>query len=151
MMQNNQVSPRLLTPADAPAAAAVEAACFARPWSEASLRGSLESPCGLFVGLWQGERLIGYAGMHLVLGEGAVDNVAILPQYRGLGLGRALMQAFLQQAALRGCRRVTLEVRPSNTAARRLYASLGFAEEGLRRDFYDGPREDALLCGLDLN
>ena len=89
--------------------------------------------------------------MHLVLGEGAVDNVAILPQHRGLGLGRALMQAFLQQAALRGCRRVTLEVRPSNTAARRLYASLGFAEEGLRRDFYDGPREDALLCGLDLN
>ena len=151
MMQNNQVSPRLLTPADAPAAAAVEAACFARPWSEASLRGSLESPCGLFVGLWQEERLIGYAGMHLVLEEGAVDNVAILPQYRGRGLGRALMQAFLQQAALRGCRRVTLEVRPSNTAARRLYASLGFAEEGLRRDFYDGPREDALLCGLDLN
>ena len=76
MMQNNQVSPRLLTPADAPAAAAVEAACFARPWSEASLRGSLESPCGLFVGLWQGERLIGYAGMHLVLGEGSFVLVA---------------------------------------------------------------------------
>ena len=77
--------------------------------------------------------------------NGTAQIGRVLTVNRGAGLGRALMQAFLQQAALRGCRRVTLEVRPSNRPAVGLYTKLGFLEEGRRRNFYNDPTEDALI------
>ena len=88
--------------------------------------------------------VLGYAGLHVVLDEWYIDNVAVLPEYRRLGVADALLGAFARfgEAHLAF---LTLEVRPSNAAAIALYEKHGFVQEGRRKDYYTDPREDALL------
>lgn len=127
------------------ALAQLEAVCFAHPWSRQSLAEELSNEDSLFLVAEEEGEVLGYAGMHIVLGEGYTDNVAVFPAHRKKGVGRALMQGLL--AALREKDGVflTLEVRPSNTAAVSLYTSLGFQQVGIRKNFYQDPAEDALL------
>ncbi len=74
-----------------------------------------------------------------------MDNVAVFPQHRGKGVATTLLEALLEEARRRGGEFLSLEVRPSNTGAVRLYEKLGFRREGRRKSFYTDPREDALL------
>ena len=87
---------------------------------------------------------MGYAGLHVVLDEGYIDNVAILPDCRRQGIARRLVEVFCRfgEAKLAF---LTLEVRASNEAAISLYERLGFLPEGRRTDYYQKPKEDALL------
>jgi ribosomal-protein-alanine N-acetyltransferase len=80
-----------------------------------------------------------------------VQNLAVHPAFRRRGVGRFLLAEGLREAHRRGARLATLEVRPSNLAARRLYASLGFVETGRRPGYYQAEGEDALLldCRLE--
>lgn len=127
------------------AIAAIERACFAEPWSEAALAAELGREESYFVAAVHGGVPVGYAGMQTVLDEGYVANIAVCPTARRQGLGRALTCALLTEGRRRQLRFLTLEVRPSNTAACTLYRQLGFAEVGRRRRFYRMPDEDALL------
>jgi len=124
---------------------AVEEACFSHPWSMASLEQEFENGrSALFVAV-DGEAVVGWAGLTYVLDEGSVSDIAVLPAYRGQGLGRALTEALLGEARRLALACLLLEVRVSNAAAVSLYRSLGFAEVGRRPRFYEDPREDALL------
>ena len=78
-------------------------------------------------------------------GEGEITNVAVAKKFRRRGIGRALMEYMLKEAELLGMESATLEVRISNTPAIRLYESLGFQGEGVRPNFYEKPKEDALI------
>ena len=82
--------------------------------------------------------------------EWEIENVVVAGERRRSGIGSALMQALLQNLRSSGVAGVLLEVRESNTAARRLYEKLGFALEGRRRGYYQDPVEDALLFRLML-
>ena len=124
--------------------AALERACFAEPWSEQSLRLLLGQSAVGFVVLEDGKP-VAYAGMMTVLDEGQITNVAVDPECRRRGYGRAVTEALLGYAAEQGIVTVTLEVRASNEAAIALYQSLGFSECGRRPHFYRLPTEDALL------
>jgi len=88
--------------------------------------------------------VLGYAGLHVVLDEGYIDNVAVRPSCRRQGIGDRLLDVFCRfgQAHLAF---LTLEVRPSNQAAVALYCKHGFQEAGRRKDYYQDPTEDALL------
>lgn len=134
---------RRLTAADAAAVARIEATCFSQPWSEAGIRAELENPLSELWGIGE-EELVAYGGWQCVAGEGYVLNVAVLPEARRRGLGRALVGQLLCRARARA-NFLSLEVRESNRAAIALYASLGFETVGRRRDFYSHPTEDARI------
>ena len=129
-----------------PFCAALERLCFSEPWSEAALRGGLESEAGVFLAAeTAGGEFAGYAGMQAAGGEGYVANIAVEPGFRGRGCGRLLTQGLIEAAAGAGCEFISLEVRASNAAAIALYESLGFTLAGRRRGFYQKPQEDALI------
>lgn len=130
------------------ALAALEQICFSEPWTRAGLEVELANPAAVFAAAELSGETAGYAGMHRVLDECYMDNVAVFPRFRRRGAARALMEYLTARARESGARFLTLEARASNTAALALYASLGFRTAGRRRDFYRAPREDALLLTL---
>ena len=81
----------------------------------------------------------------MIAGEGDVTNIAVFPEYRGRGLGAALTKALLVEGRKRGMNAFTLEVRVGNQAAIHIYEKLGFRSEGVRKGFYEKPKEDALI------
>ncbi len=89
--------------------------------------------------------VMGYAGLWLMIDEAHVTSVAVRPPYRGRGFGRLLMWGMFEIASNLGARWVTLEVRTSNTVARRMYEGLGFRDAGVRPRYYTDNNEDALI------
>ena len=88
--------------------------------------------------------LLGYAGLHVVLDEGYIDNVAVDPACRRQGIADALIDTFVRFGAAR-LAFLTLEVRAGNAPAIALYEKHGFYEVGRRKGYYDDPKEDAIL------
>ena len=131
---------------DLSSAMEIDALCLPRPWSETVWREELESKLGLYLLIEEEDEIFGQIGVRHVLGELHITTLAVRPERRRRGYARALVGAAL--AAFPEARRVHLEVRPSNAAARSLYEALGFAATGLRRRYYGD--EDALLMTLDL-
>ena len=129
-----------------PAVAVLEAACFSLPWSEDGLREELANPFARFLVAMDGDTVVGYMGMHVIAGEGAVTNIAVSPDRRREGIARTLLHA----CATDDVDRITLEVRESNRAARALYEREGFVCDGVRPRFYEQLTEDAVLYSLYL-
>lgn len=125
--------------------ARLEQECFSHPWSHQALEEELSNPAAVFLVAVEGEGVVGYAGMHVVCGEGYIDNIAVFPHARRKGVGRKLVQALIDWMDHHEGLFLTLEVRPSNEAAVLLYHSVGFEEAGRRKGFYQDPKEDALL------
>lgn len=132
-----------------PQLTALEQICFpADPWSESVYRAALDNPAVAIL-LAQGEdgALLGYAVLSTVLDEGNLDNIAVAPEARRNGVADALLSALTAF----GRERLTclmLEVRSSNAPAIALYEKHGFAAVGRRKNYYDAPREDAVLMTL---
>jgi len=127
------------------AVAALERLCFTTPWTEAMLEEELYNDTASFIVAQRADgEVLGYAGLHVILDEGYIDNVAVRPEYRRQGVADRLLDVFCRfgQARLAF---LTLEVRPSNTAAVALYEKHGFTEAGRRKNYYENPTEDALL------
>ncbi len=130
------------------AIAGIEKECFSFPWSEDALREELGK--GVFLVAESGEKTLGYAGCQTVLDEGYITNVAVSKASRKKGVGSALMRRLLEEAEKRGLSFLTLEVRASNSEAIRLYKKFGFGKAGVRKGYYDKPKEDAELWTLNL-
>lgn len=127
------------------AIAELEQICFTQPWSYKSLEEELSNDTAhFFVALAEGE-VAGYIGVFVVCESCFVTNVAVFPQYRRQGVGRALLKIAILTADAMGTDFISLEVRKSNYPAIALYESLGFEEMGLRKNFYRHPTEDALI------
>ena len=124
--------------------ASIEEMSFSLPWSLESLELMLTDQASALVALEDG-RVLGYVGMMCVLDEGQIINVAVHPDARRCGVGRSLMQAAEAYAKERGIVFLSLEVRESNIAARSMYSSLGWEEQGIRKGFYSHPVENACV------
>ena len=125
--------------------AQLEKNCFSTPWTENMLTDALFDPQASFIVAEDGEGgVLGYAGLHAILDEGYIDNVAVEEAARRHGVASALLDVFCRfgQANLAF---LTLEVRASNAAAIALYQKHGFAQVGLRKNYYANPREDAII------
>ena len=130
--------------------AELERICFSTPWSRNMLAEELDNYLSAFlVALDDNDKVAGYAGLQAVLDEGYITNVAVRPDCRKQGVAGKLLQVFLDFAQANHLAFLTLEVRPSNTAAIALYTSFGFTERGRRRNYYDLPKEDALILTRD--
>ena len=138
-----------MTDADVPAAAALEQKCFSVPWSENALREELQNENARFFAAERCGEVCGYVGVHIILDEGYLCNLAVDESARRNGAGTALMNAVIECCKKAGCAFLSLEVRPSNEAAVRLYEKLGFTKRGERKNFYEKPVEDALILTLD--
>lgn len=124
----------------------LEALCFSRPITESLLRHQLSDPLyTLLAAVDVRGRVLGYAGLMTVMDEGYIENVAVHPVVRRMGIGTALIQALLQNGTERELAFLTLEVRESNTPAQRLYENHGFSVVGIRKNYYDKPAENAIL------
>lgn len=134
-----------------PGIAALERQCFSHPWTEDMLREELfnDNACFLAAVTEAGE-VAGYAGLHCILDEGYIANVAVDPKYRRQGVAGELLGAFLRFGRV-NLSFLTLEVRVSNEAAVALYRKYGFQVAGRRKQYYDAPREDALIMTLEFN
>ncbi|RGE24407.1 ribosomal-protein-alanine N-acetyltransferase [Leucobacter sp. wl10] len=130
---------------------AIERAVFgAEAWSRDMMREELTADHRHYLALVDRSGGVrGYAGLLVVGGEGDVQTVAVAPEARGGGHGRRLMTALLAEARRRGVREVFLEVRADNPVARRLYASLGFGEIGVRPRYYQPDGVDAVVMRLE--
>ena len=141
---------RLLSAFDAAEMAEIEKLCFSLPWSLKSVKGELQNPIARYIGAFDNGKLVGYAGMQTVTDEGYITNIAVVPEHRRQGLADRLLAELLICAAERSLAFVTLEVRESNTPARKLYEKYGFAAVGRRKGYYDLPKEDAILMTKEL-
>ena len=130
----------------------IEKLSFTTPWSkQAFLSELLENDRAYYLVAKVGDRAVGYIGVWLIAGEGHITNVAVHPDYRGQGIGRRLLLAIEEIALARGHRRMTLEVRTSNTVAQHLYRKLGYVAAGIRPKYYRDNNEDALIMWKDLD
>ena len=124
----------------------LERICFSRPWSKRMLAEELENQCAAFlVAEDENGTVLGYAGLLVMLDEGYITNVAVFPEYRRLGVAAKIIEVYMNFAEANDLAFLTLEVRPSNEAAIALYRRFGFEEVGRRKNYYDLPKEDALI------
>ena len=124
--------------------AALETMCFSDPWPETILAHELHNPLSLWLCAMDGDTVAGYIGSQTVLGESDMMNIAVHPDYRRQGVGRMLVLALCEAVKKHMiASALTLEVRDSNVPAIALYASLGFEQIGLRKNYYQHPKEDA--------
>jgi ribosomal-protein-alanine N-acetyltransferase len=133
-----------------PQVAALEKLCFSTPWSERSIASELNNDLSLWLVEEREGVAIAYVGSQSVPPEADVMNIAVSPDYRGQGIGKALMLALMEGLAEKSIETLTLEVRRSNTPAIGLYKQLGFVEVGCRPNYYTNPREDALIMRKEL-
>ena len=130
------------------AVAALEQACFSEPWSAAALAEELTNPPAVFRVAVEGDTVLGYVGMHHVLDEGFITNVAVFPAARRQGVAKALLADLAAYGKEHNLYRITLEVRVGNAPARTLYEGEGYKLDGIRPNFYSHPTEDAAIYSL---
>lgn len=136
---------REMVPDDADSVAIVEEKCFSMPWSRESFwrDASNENTLYLLAVDKEKEEIIGYVGCWILGNEGEITNVAVYPEYRGQHIAENMLLELIERVKKRGGTAMTLEVRPSNTPALKLYEKLGFKSVGRRPKYYVNPVEDA--------
>jgi ribosomal-protein-alanine N-acetyltransferase len=128
----------------------IEGESFTTPWPPHAYRSELETNrLAHYIVARYDDQLVGFAGMWLMVDEAHITTFAVRRTWRRQGVGERLLLALLDLAQARGAREATLEVRPSNHPARRLYEKYGFALVGVRRRYYSDDNEDALILTTD--
>lgn len=144
---------RKMTKGDVPEVYEIETKCFSLPWSQQGFYDGLKQESIFLVAeeikpdVAGGCRKViaGYIGMYISYDEGEITNVAVAEEFRGRGLAKELVRAMQREAGAKGVLRIVLEVRDTNDAAIAAYRSCGFQEIGIRKGFYEQPREDARI------
>ncbi|MBQ8638388.1 MAG: ribosomal protein S18-alanine N-acetyltransferase [Lachnospiraceae bacterium] len=139
-----------MTDEDIPAVAELEQVCFSEPWSQKSLKESLGNTNYRMLTAKMDGKTIGYVSTYLVADELNIANLAVDPAYRRMGIGWALLLSTIHLAKQNRLSTIYLEVRVSNQAAIALYEKAEFERCGIRKNFYDNPKEDGMMMRLDL-
>ena len=136
---------RKMQPEDLFQVCEIEKDNFSLPWSEKSFLESMERNDTVFLVALNGEEVAGYLGCYCVAGEGEITNVAVKSSYRRQGIGVKLLETLYEEAKVLHTQEFFLEVRESNEAAIGLYSRQGFVKEGVRKNFYEKPVENAVI------
>ena len=123
----------------------IEEALFSVPWTREGFLTYLMKKDTMFFVVEEKDQILGYCSMMTVLDEGDILNVAVKKDRQKEGIGQFLVDSVLRIAGMQGIKLVQLEVREGNGTARRLYERLGFKEDGLRKNYYENPVENAVL------
>ena len=123
----------------------LEEEAFSMPWHKESFLEMIANENACYLVALIGEEVVASCGLRHIVGEGEITNVVTKNTMRGKGIGRQILLQLLEEGAKMGAEAFTLEVRVSNAPAIHLYESLGFVSEGVRKNFYEEPTEDALI------
>ena len=149
-MKTDSLCVRAVQEDDIPAVAVLEELCFSSPWSERALSDTLSSPHAQLFCAVDGEAVIAYGGLYLLGDDADITNIATHPDHRRRGAAAAVLQALIDHAQAHEAQAVHLEVRASNAPAIALYERFGFAVDGIRKNYYKNPTENAVLMTLSL-
>ena len=141
---------RPMTSKDCEQVAQIEAASFSVPWSLNAFTETVEKQNFCYFVAEEDGEILGYCGFLFVLDEAEIPNVCVKESARCRGIGKQMMTALVEEAKKLGMAVLYLEVRESNMPARSLYRSLGFEENGIRKNFYEHPVEHAVLMSKTL-
>lgn len=141
----NQISFRTMNQDDADAVAAIEEKSFAMPWTRNDFWREAQNELATYIIGELDGKIVAYAGAWVSFNQAEVMSVAVEPELRGQGIGTILFGELIKAVKERGAKSITLEVRPSNTAAIKLYESFGLKSVGRRRGYYIDNGEDALI------
>lgn len=130
---------------DVPAISQIEEETFSMPWKPKDFLEMISLDYAFYICAKDDDEVIGCCGIRNMCGDGEITNVVIRKDRRGEGIGEQMLSYLLTESRRIGVENYTLEVRASNESAIRLYEKLGFVCEGVRRNFYDAPKEDALI------
>ncbi len=136
---------RRMTPEDADAVAELELKCFAMPWSRADFLRENKNELAEYVIGELDKKIVAYAGAWVSFDQAEVMHIAVEPSLRGQGIGTILFGELIKAVKKRGATSITLEVRPSNIAAIKLYENFGLKSVGRRKNYYLDNGEDALI------
>ena len=141
----------LVTLEDIEQVMAVEHASFTNPWTREMYLAELKNEgVSFFYGARDAQsRIVGFCSFWRVVDELHINNLAVAPAYRRMGVASALLSRVLEVGGRLGLRRALLEVRRSNDAARELYERFGFSILNVRRQYYTHPDEDAIILGRE--
>jgi len=142
---------RRMTAGDLDAVTAIESRIYPYPWTRRNFADSLDAGYHCWIVECCGA-IVGYSVVSIGAGEAHLLNLSIAARWQRRGLGREMLKFMIELARAACVHKIYLEVRPSNLAGRRLYASAGFIEVATRRDYYPGRggREDAVIMELEL-
>ncbi|WP_174615763.1 ribosomal protein S18-alanine N-acetyltransferase [Virgibacillus ihumii] len=130
----------------------VETASYAAPWpKDIFLQEVANNHYAHYYVVEADGKIVGYAGMWLVIDDAQITNIAIAPAYRGQKFGQQLFYYTMEQAVLMGAKRLSLEVRESNVAAQRMYRKFGLVPGGIRKNYYTDNQEDAIVMWVNLS
>lgn len=143
------ITVRNMTLDDVDQVCVLEEMAFSMPWHKQSFIEMIESKDALYLVAEEdmpSKMIVGCCGMRSIVGEGDISNVVVHPEHRNKGIAQSLLKELL----LRGkeefnIKAYTLEVRQSNQSAVHVYEKLGFVSEGIRKNFYEKPVEDAII------
>lgn len=141
---------RRMTVEDSAAVAEMEHQHFTDAWSEKAVIGTLEQPDSICLIVEKAGRTAGYLLAYRAADEAEIARIAVVKELQRQGAARALLNELETVCRAGGIRRVLLDVRSGNSAARALYESAGFKEDGIRQHFYEDPDEDAVLMSREL-
>ena len=129
----------------------VENACFSTPWSIDAIKHEIceNKLADFMIACDEENNIIGYIGIWTLLDECQINKIAVMPEKRKIGIGKAILNHVLEFTRDIGVKNWYLEVRESNTAAQALYRSAGFSSVGTRKNYYINPVEDAVLMSLE--
>ncbi|TRM11382.1 ribosomal-protein-alanine N-acetyltransferase [Lentibacillus cibarius] len=130
----------------------VEQASFSSPWpKEIMLQEIVDNHHAHYYGMFLNGQMIGYAGMWHVIDDAQITTISVIPSFRGKKLGEKLFLYVIEQAMYMGAKRLSLEVRASNTTAQRMYRKFGLVPGGVRKNYYTDNQEDAIVMWVDLS
>lgn len=125
--------------------ARLEEANFSSPWSKDDFLEAIENPTRFYYVAKEEETVVGMCGMQVILDEGEISNVAVSEKHRRKQIAYQMLSYLLEEGKKQGVNAFTLEVRENNQAAIKLYEKLGFVAEGVRKNFYTKPTENAVI------
>lgn len=143
-----------MTIEDVPKVSSIEEKSFTTPWSAEAFEGSvLQDNYKIIVAVSDTDDtdILGYCCFYYVVDEGEIPNVCVREDMRGKGVGTAMLSGLIDIAESMNISSLYLEVRKSNEPAIHLYTKLGFVENGIRKGFYERPREDAIVMRYTVN
>lgn len=141
---------RKMTEADLEAVAALEKETFSDAWAKQSIYDTFCEKQAFIVVAETDGSISGYCIVYFVLEEGEIARIAVRSFSRRQGVGRQILDQVEKLCREKGILRLMLDVRESNEAARRFYIRHGFKEDGIRKNFYDMPRENAVLMSKEI-
>ncbi|HKM20551.1 MAG TPA: ribosomal protein S18-alanine N-acetyltransferase [Lachnospiraceae bacterium] len=145
MMEDCELIIREMREEDVDAICQIEQESFSMPWRKQDFLDMITYDHLLYLVAEFGNIIVGGCGLRMIVGEGEITNVAIREAYRNRGYGAKLLAAMLEKGNELGMTAFTLEVRKSNLSAIHVYEKMGFISEGIRKNFYEKPCEDAVI------